>query len=224
MNATSSNRTRVDLAALSADYLRALLNADQRTANQMILDTVTQGVPIKDIYLQVFQPSQYEVGRLWQTNQISVAQEHYCSAATQMVMSQLYPLIFSTERKGRKLIATCVSGELHEIGIRMVTDFFEMEGWDTYYVGANTPVKSVLKSIDEHQADLLCISATMYFNTEKVSELIADIRASEIGKDIAILVGGYPFLNIPDLWKKVGANGFGRNAQEALDISKKLIQ
>lgn len=35
----------------------------------------------------------------------------------------------------------------HEIGMRMVADFFEMEGWDTYYLGANTPTRSILQTI-----------------------------------------------------------------------------
>ena len=63
-----------------------------------------------------------------------MAQEHYCTAATQLIMSQLYPYIFTTGKNGRVLVGTCVSGDLHEIGVRMVSDFFEMEGWDTFYL------------------------------------------------------------------------------------------
>jgi len=57
-------------------------------------------------------------------NEVSVAQEHYCTAATQLIMSQLYPHIFAGEKTERTLIATCVAGDLHEIGIRMVSDLF----------------------------------------------------------------------------------------------------
>ena len=80
--------------------------------------------------------------RYWQMNRLTVAQEHYCTAATQMIMSQLYPYIFEGERNGRVLVATCVAENLHEIGVRMVTDFFEMDGWDTFYLGANVPTAS----------------------------------------------------------------------------------
>ena len=45
------------------------------------------------------------------------------------------------------MVATCIGGELHEIGIRMVADFFEMEGWDTYYLGANTPADAVVAEL-----------------------------------------------------------------------------
>jgi len=127
------------LSALARGYIDALLQGDRQSASKMILESAGQGTDIKEIYLNVFQRSQREIGRLWQTNQISVAQEHYCTVATQMVMSQLYPYIFASEKNGRRMVATCVGGELHEIGARMVADFFEIDGWETYFLGANTP-------------------------------------------------------------------------------------
>jgi len=83
------------------------------------------GVPVKRIYLDVFQATQYEVGRLWQLNEVGVGEEHYCTAATQLIISQLYPQIFASEKGPNTLVATCVAGDLHELGARMVTDFFE---------------------------------------------------------------------------------------------------
>ncbi|MGC8603152.1 MAG: cobalamin B12-binding domain-containing protein, partial [Desulfomonilaceae bacterium] len=122
---------------VAGQYLELLLKGERHLAANLILQAVSKGESVKNIYLYVFQISQYEIGRLWHSNKVSVAQEHYCSAATQLIMSQLYSYVFSTEKIGRKLVAACVGGELHEIGVRMVADFFEMEGWDTYYMGAN---------------------------------------------------------------------------------------
>ena len=164
------------LRDLATSYLDTLLKGERRAASKQIMDAVGRGVAVKDIYLHIFQPCQYEVGRLWLSNQASVAQEHYCSAATQLIMSQLYPHIFSTERIGRKLVAACVGGELHEIGIRTVSDFFEMEGWDTYYMGANTPTESIIRAISDRGADLLGISATMPFHRRPLRELISAVQ------------------------------------------------
>jgi methylmalonyl-CoA mutase cobalamin-binding domain/chain len=209
-------------AGLATTYLDALLRGERHVASHLILDAVDRGVPIKDLYLHVFQPSQHEIGRLWQMNQISVAQEHYCTAATQLIMSQLYPRIFATERIGRRLVATCVGGELHEIGIRMVADFFEMEGWDTYYLGANTPTESIVQTVLERSADILGVSATIAFHASAVVDLIAHMRASEAG-DVKILVGGYPFNVALDLWRQVGADGCAHDAQEAVELANRLV-
>jgi methanogenic corrinoid protein MtbC1 len=138
-------------------------------------------------------------------------------------MSQLYPRIFSSERLDRRMVATCVGGELHEIGVRMVADFFEMEGWDTYYLGANTPTTSILQALDDRNADILAISATMTFHVSQVRQLIDAVRASDSGRDIGILVGGYPFNHSANLWRRVGADGFATHAQEAVQRANELL-
>ena len=66
---------------------------------------------------------------------------------------------------------TCVSDELHEIGLRIVCDFFEMEGWDTFYLGANTPTRSIIQMISDQHINLLVISETMTFHVQRVAEL-----------------------------------------------------
>ncbi len=211
------------LADLAARYLETLLRGERAAASRLILEAVDGGTSVRDIYLRVFQPVQREIGRLWQSNQISVAQEHYCTAATQLVMSQLYPRIFAAEKIGRRLVATCVSGELHEMGARMVADFFEMAGWDTYYVGANTPTESVMQTVVERRADVLAISATMTFHVSQVAELVRAVRASEAGQ-VKILVGGYPFNVSPDLWRRFGVDGCAPDAAQAVELANRMVE
>jgi methylmalonyl-CoA mutase cobalamin-binding domain/chain len=214
---------KMPLADLAQQYIDTLLRGERHTASILILDAVKNGTAIQDIYLQVFQQSQYEIGRLWMTNKISVAQEHFCSAATQFIMSQLYPYIFTTKRAGRRLVAACVGGELHEIGMRMVADFFEMEGWDTYYMGANTPTPTIVQVLKERQVDVLGISAAMTFHRSIVAELIDQVRQSEVGQQVKILVGGQLFRTKNDEWQRLGADGYAQDAQEALEVARRLM-
>ncbi|GAK53630.1 cobalamin B12-binding domain protein [Candidatus Moduliflexus flocculans] len=211
------------LGALAQQYLRALLRGERQAASQMILSAVEQGTSLKGIYLHVFQRSQYEIGRLWMLNQVNVAQEHYCTAATQLIMSQLYSYIFATPKIGRRLVAACVGGELHEIGIRMVADFFELEGWDTYYIGANAPTATILSQIEHYRPDVVGLSVTMGFHRSAVQDLIRRIRDTESGSRLKILVGGYSFLKRADLWKVVGADGSARDAEEAVRLASRLV-
>lgn len=209
-------------AALARQYLDLLLAGDRRAASKLILDVVqNQNVSIKDIYLNVFQHSQYEIGRLWQMNRISVAQEHYCTAATQMIMSQLYPFIFSNDKCDKTMVATCVGGDLHELGIRMVADFFEMAGWDTYYLGANTPTPSVIDELKERTADLLTISVTMTFHVRAAESLIKAVHSE--CQNVKIMVGGHPFNLEPSLWQQLGADAYSCDAQQAIDVANNLI-
>jgi methanogenic corrinoid protein MtbC1 len=211
------------IGKIAKQYIGFLLSGDRNSASLLILSEVDKGTPIKEIYLEVFQKSQYEVGRLWLSNQISVAKEHFCSAATQLIMSQLYPYLFTTERVGHKLVSACVGGELHEIGIRMVTDFFEMEGWDTYYLGANTPGSIILKAIEENGAEVVGLSIAMPYHRSILKNIIHEIKTSDTGKNAKILIGGNAINGKATSWEWFGADGYAPNARTAVQMAKQLI-
>ncbi|MCB2197049.1 MAG: cobalamin-dependent protein [Bacteroidetes bacterium] len=210
------------LGELALRFNKLLLQGDRLTAGQLIINAVEKGTPVQDIYMHVFQKSQYEVGRLWLDNKITVAKEHFCSAATQQIMSQLYPYIFSTERVGRKLVAASVGGELHEIGIRMVADFFEMNGWDTYYLGANTPTDSILYAIEENKADVVGLSVAIPYQIGLLKKTIEQIR-EKYNEKIKILIGGYALQGIGHTWKDFKADGYAEDAQKAVVKANNLM-
>jgi len=226
---SSPQQTHIDLSSphgkLAENYLAALVSANREKAIQLILDSYRNGVSIQDIYLHVLQPVQYEIGVLWQLNKISVAHEHYASSVTQLVMSQLYSSIClegNIKPKGM-VVAVCASGELHEIGIRMVADFFEMEGWKTHFLGANMPVNDLVQTLLAQKPDMLAISASMSSNVVKTRKVIKAVRSSQ-AQDIKIIVGGYLFNRVPELWKQVGADYYAEDAEKALRIANHILQ
>lgn len=208
---------------LAQAYLAALLAGKRDVASRLVLQAIGAGTTVEDIYVQVLQPCQHEIGRLWQIDAISVAQEHYCTAATQLVMSQLYSYLFSTPRKARSLVATCIAGDLHEIGVRMVSDLFELDGWDTYFVGANAPIDSVIRTVRERRADALAVSMTLTTHIPFVRSLIEEMRATPDCANVAILVGGRPFGVEPELWRDLGADGCASDAIAAVALANRLI-
>ena len=209
-------------AGLAAEYLRLLLACQRHAAGHLILDAVDGGMPIREVYLQIFQPCQRELGRLWQAGEVSVAQEHYCTAATQLIMSQLAPRLFTTARNGRRAVIACVAGEAHEVGTRMIADLLELAGWDTIFLGGNVPVKSVVQTLVEHRADLLASSATMMYHLPAMIDLIDAVRAEPGCAALKIMVGGRLFDVEPGLWERVGADGHAANADEACRLADQL--
>ncbi|MGM0367770.1 MAG: diguanylate cyclase [Actinomycetota bacterium] len=198
---------------LAKNYLNAILEGEKEKASYFVSEALKEEARLEDIYLYVFQPSQYELGRLWQLGKIDVATEHYGTAITHSIMAQLYPRILSSEKMGLKFLGACINGEQHEIGIRMLADLLELKGWDTYYLGSNTPPGSMVKKIKEREIDLVGISATMTYNLGNVDALIKKIRSE--ARDVKIMVGGYPFRVDENLWKAIGADGYGKDAGQA---------
>lgn len=228
----NQNRVVSDVSALqptnpfyaeAREYFEVILEKDRQTALKKVQEFVNRGLSVKDIYLYIFQPVQYEFGRLWQMNRISIAQEHFATALTQLAMSQLYPQVFNTERVGFRLVAASLGSDFHEVGIRMVTDFFEMAGWETYYLGANMPAEAIIRAIQEYDADLLALSITISTQITSLRDLIINIR-EQIHRDIKIMVGGYPFNIDPKAWQVVGADGYAPDAESAVETGFMLVR
>ena len=205
------------------NYLSYLINMEKDKAVKYILNLVDNGTAVEDIYLKIFQPVQYEIGRLWQLNQISIAQEHYGTSVTQLAMSQLYPNIFTSFQKGKKALTTCIGDELHELGIRMVADLLELNGWDTIHLGSNTPVLEILQIIEEKNIDVLAISVTLPNQLEESKSLISAVRENDGLSRVQIMVGGRLFIQNNDLWQKIGADGFASDAKEAVKVADSIL-
>jgi methanogenic corrinoid protein MtbC1 len=210
-------------SVLGHTYLDLLLKGQRHKALQTILDRVEAGLPVDTVYIDVLQPVMYELGRLWQMDEIDVATEHYVTAATQVLMARLFPHALNQKRISRTMIGCCLGSELHELGMRMVCDFFEFEGWDTYFLGAITPQESLLGTIRSRRPDLLCLSATMSFGLPQIRDLIRVIQGFSEDKIPKIMVGGLPFIINPDLSTVVGADATAPDARLAVQVADTLL-
>jgi methanogenic corrinoid protein MtbC1 len=101
-------------------------------------------------------------------------------------------------------------------------DLFETNGWDTTYVGANTPIDDLLVQIKDNDYNVVAISITMVSNINNVITTINMIRSLQ-KPNLKILVGGYPFNRNESLWKMVGADGFAKDFETALNIANAYV-
>jgi len=210
-------------AALAKKYLQVLLAGERGKASELIAGAIDSGAGIRDIYLRVLKPCLYEVGRMWQTGRITVAHEHFFSAATQLIMSELYPRIHKqVVPDGRVAVATCVEGELHEIGLRMISDLLELEGWRTFYLGANTPALSVVEITREKKAHLLALSICLPSSGPALRGLIS-IAREKLGDEVKIVIGGYTILADPVYAASFGADGLATDAEDATTMIGRLV-
>ena len=104
----------------------------------------------------------------------------------------------------------------------MVADFFEMAGWDCFYLGANTPVEAIVDAVKAKSPHLLALSATITTNITRVKNIIQQVR--EAGQSsLKIMVGGYPFNVEPQAWQKIGADGYAADADSAVETAFRLV-
>lgn len=218
VDASSIDPTTV-AGRLAHDVLEALLAGDRQRGFMMVSEALDDGMELPALYLEVFQPALWELGRLWQANRITVAQEHLVSAGIQVAMAQLLPRATRAPRNGRVAVVASMEGELHEIGARMVADLLESAGWTIHYVGANTPTSALADLAAAHDAQIVAVSVTVASNLARLHRIIANLRSVTTA---AVLVGGRPFLEMPDLWRAVGADGTAPEARAAAELAHRL--
>ncbi|MDA3943406.1 MAG: cobalamin-dependent protein [Bacteroidetes bacterium] len=173
------------------NYFNSLIKGARYECIAIVDNLIKQNVAVDEIYTHLFQRALYQVGEYWEMNKISVATEHMATALTETLMIRMQPKLFSTERKGKKSVIACIANEYHQVGAKMIADIFEMNGWDGYFVGANTPLSELIRFIDEQKPDVTGLSLSLYFNLPELTKTLDQLQNAF--PDMPILVGGQAF-------------------------------
>lgn len=202
-------------------YLEAILAGSRREAFGVVELARTEGLGIRALYVEVFQPAMREVGRMWQENRITVADEHLATAITQASMARLYEELFrASPEPGPLLVAACADQERHELGLRMICDVLEMEGWDTVFLGASVPVEDLVRMVQARRPQVVALSASIMPHVARVREAIQAIRDARTEEPPLIAVGGRAFIEDPTLATRLGADLTAKDAVEAAERLK----
>lgn len=172
------------------EYLSSLLRGDQTGALQIVEEATNSGYRLEDVYENLMKPALYEVGLLWEYNRISVATEHMATAISEYILNQVFGKI-SQKKFAKTVVLACVNEELHQVGIKMVGDVFERNGWQSYFLGAGIPSNELIRFVKESKPDMLAISLSVYFNFAALLSMIHSIRSQ--CPDLSIIVGGQAF-------------------------------
>lgn len=179
--------TEADINDKRSAYLQAVLSADRRAALTVVELALRTSGPAS-VYVDVIATAMHEVGRLWQSNRISVAREHIATAVTQYVLAQIYSQQSPSDRKRGKAVVSGMQGEFHQLGAHMAADILDFDGWDVRFLGTNMPHDGIVAAVEEHEATVVGLSATMLFSTPKLGALINDIKKRL--PSTRVLVGG----------------------------------
>ena len=207
-------------------YLTHLLERQQDKALDVLLESVKSGRSVAEVFETIIAPAMTEVGRLWHLNEATVADEHYVTTATHNAIALLRTKLPRATPNGKRALATSVGGDLHDVGIRMVADLLESEGWQVECLGANMPtgdlVAHAVDDVGTPQFDLVALSASTGLAVRSMANAVSALREASANGHLAIMVGGGPFAMIPDLWQVVGADGCARCASEAVRVAKEI--
>src|SRR6266540_6666145 len=137
-------------------------------------------------------------------------------------MAILRPLLAETgvQRIGKVVIGT-VKGDIHDIGKNLVGMMLEGAGFEVIDLGINNPVEKYLAALEEHEPDILGMSALLTTTMPYMKVVIDELEAKGLRDKYIVLVGGAP-LN-EEFGKAVGADAYCRDAAVASETAQALV-
>jgi methanogenic corrinoid protein MtbC1 len=160
---------------------------DERQATSALRQALTLH-PAEHVLISVIEPLMTWIGKEWQAGRLSVGVEHFVSA---LIVRELVLLLTTAPEPWRtaRVLAACVPGDQHEIGLLALSVGLRRRGWDVCYLGANLPLKDLAQAAASLRPEVILISATHRLGEPMLSALV-DLSRRLPGPPPHLVIGG----------------------------------
>lgn len=202
----------------------AILNQDSDEAVKLAEQAVAQGVKPIDAIEQGFAKGMEEIGILF--DKLEVFLPDVITAADAMiaavdVLNKHIPVGESKESVGKVVIGT-IKGDIHDIGKNIIKTMLLASGFEVFDMGKDVSPNAFVNRAKEVDANIIAMSALCTSTMFHMPDVIRILSEEGLRDKFKVIVGGAPVL--PDWAQKIGADGYGKNCTEAVQICKKLIK
>jgi methanogenic corrinoid protein MtbC1 len=170
-------------------FLGAALAGDLATAAQAIEEADQVGMSLSRLFGEVLRPALYEVGRRWEQENLPVGQEKEVSELARELIAELTRRHAAPDPHGPVVVAACVAGERHELGLRMIAGLLRERGFRVHFLGADVDPRFLRETVQLRRPDVVLLSATAEDRLPDLAAAIAAIRLTGPSTP-PILIGG----------------------------------
>ncbi len=188
---------------LRASLDHHLARHDKPTFVRTAVEAVTARLlTIPELYRDVLTPLLVDTGSGWQHGRIAIWEEHMATAMVRTVVEILYPGVLKAKLAvppaGRSALLVSPPEEVHDLGLRMIADRFEMAGWTTYFVGADAPIDETIDAARKLGVDAVVMSSATHFHRLALRGYV-DRLERELDH-VHVWVGGSAFIGGTEGW------------------------
>ena len=228
MSEEPEDEQEIDLSVLNDEDLTAQMHDDlyDGMADEIVEGTeilLTRGWPADRVLGEALVEGMRIVGIDFRDGILFVPEVLLAANAMKAGMAILRPLLAETgaEPVGKVVLGT-VKGDIHDIGKNLVAMMLEGAGFEVIDLGINTDVEEYLAALDEHQPDILGMSALLTTTMPYMKVVIDTLVEQGLRDDYIVLVGGAP-LN-QEFGDAIGADAYCRDAAVAAETATDLVQ
>ena len=200
----------------------AIMKGDEIRVKDIVGESLKNKVPVKDILNGGLIAAMNIVGQKFKSCEIFVPEVLKAARAMKGGIEVIRPLLEKSgvESLGKVVIGT-VKGDLHDIGKNLVAMMVEGAGFDVIDIGVDVPPEKFVENVKANGVKLCMMSALLTTTMPFMKETIEALEKAGLGGKVKVIVGGAPVTE--KFAKDIGADGYGSNAADAVDVAKKLI-
>ncbi len=192
----------------------------QEGVRELTRKAIDEGVAVEDILTQGLIPAMTIVGQRYENNEIFVPEMLFSAKAMKSGLELIKPfLLEGSDLILGKVIVGTVQGDLHDIGKNLVCMMLEGAGFEIEDLGINIPAAKFLEAAKNNPKALIGMSALLTVTMKNMKSVIELLRANEL--DNKVFIGGAPVT--PAFAKEIGAEGYAKNANQAVQEAKRLL-
>lgn len=207
-------------------FVECLENDDKPNAVRIALDALETGkVGIIELYNELLMPAQNKMEMEERRESVAIWKEHFRTSVVRTIIEYCYPRVVneglrnSLKAGRKKILVFCPAEEYHDIGARMIADFFTLCGHQVYFLGGNTPPEALLQAIVRLRPEVIAMGVSNYFNLVAARRTIEDVKKI-LGNEISIILGGAAFKDNLTVVKEIGGDYYVDSFDAVVSISE----
>jgi 5-methyltetrahydrofolate--homocysteine methyltransferase len=200
-----------------------VINGHEAEVKKLVNEAIKKGIEGKEIINNGLIKGMDVVGQKFKVGDMYVAEVLVSANSMKAGMEIIKPLLIEGDVKSAgKVIIGTVTGDLHDIGKKLVGMLMESSGLEVIDIGVDVSEEKYVEAIKKYNPDILGMSALLTTTMIKMKDIIELLQEEGIRNDIKIIVGGAPVTQ--DFANKIGADGWAPDAASAKDLALELIR
>ncbi len=203
---------------------RAILEYDKELGINAAKEIADDGSDILGA-MDVLTAAMREIGEGFERNELWLP-DLMAGAST---MSAIIPIIeekLKEEKKDRQsrgiVVIGTIRGDIHDIGKNMVATLLIADNFIVYDLGVDLPPERFLEGVQEHDADILAMSALLTTTALEMKSVIAALKEQGLGEKVKVMIGGGPITQV--FAQEIGADGYDPTAPGAVKLARQLME
>lgn len=200
----------------------ALIEGEHRLVDQLTSEAIAAGTEALEVMDNGLIAGMAVVGIKFRENIIFVPEVLACARAMKAGMAHIEPILSASGIKPLgKVVMGTVKGDLHDIGKNLCNMMLRGAGFEVIDLGVDTSSDQFIDAVEEHQANLLGMSALLTTTMPNMGKTIEAFIDADMRDQVKIMVGGAPVTQ--DFADDMGADGYGKDALACVTLAKQLL-